>query len=76
MITVTVQRPAFENLTEAQKKFLAERGLTMHKISKLSGKGYNVIWELFNNKKRARLDTIDAIARAAGVSLDFFRNIK
>lgn len=76
MISVTEKKATFENLTEAQKKFLAEKGLTMHKISKLSGKGYNVIWELFNNKKRARLDTIDAIAKTAGVTLDFFRNIK
>lgn len=75
MITME-RKEAIENLTPAQKKFLEERGLTMHKIAKLSNKGYNVIWALFNNKKRARLDTIDAIAKTAGVSLDFFRNLK
>ncbi|TXG76704.1 XRE family transcriptional regulator [Candidatus Dojkabacteria bacterium] len=65
-----------ENLNEAQKKFLESKGLTMHKIAKLTGKGYNVIWGAFNNKYRSNLNTLDAIAKAAGVSLDFFRSIK
>jgi transcriptional regulator with XRE-family HTH domain len=65
-----------ENLNDAQKRFLAEKGLTMHKIAKITGKGYNVIWGAFNNKYRSNLNTLDAIARAAGVTLDYFRNIK